>query len=81
MYFALLSAIGQQFIYYISYNFSVQQNMIPLLSTTRKVLSLVVSLLIFGGSFTLFMVIGLVLAFGGMVYELIDETYYFITKT
>lgn len=55
--------------------------MMPLVSTTRKVISIIVGLTVNGEHINLVMVISLVLVFGGMLYEVIDSTYYTITGT
>jgi len=55
--------------------------MLPLISMTRKVLSMLLSLYLFQRVISVGMMIGLVLVFGGLFYEIVDETYYLLTKT
>jgi UDP-galactose transporter B1 len=63
----LLQVLGQISIYYIVANF--KQHIFPLISTTRKILTVILSIFVFGhyANFTQWVAIGLV--FVGMFYE------------
>ena len=75
----LLTILGQVSIYYVVVNF--KQHMFPLVSTTRKILTILYSIYYFNHTTNLYMWISLVLVFGGIIYELVDELYYDITGT
>lgn len=79
--FCLLSTAGQFLIYNVAFNFNLSQNMIPLISMTRNLLSNLIGVLTDKQSFNLFMIIGLIMAYGGMIYEIVDSTYYSLTGT
>lgn len=79
--YSLLSAAGQFLIYNSVFNFDLKQNITPLLATTRKIVIIVVSILMREEEVTLEMLIGLVVLFGGMIYEVVDSTYYTFTRT
>jgi len=53
--------------------------MFPLISTSRKVLTVLLSIYTFNHHLNIYQIIALVLVFGGMTYELIDEMYYDLT--
>ncbi len=53
--------------------------MFPLISTTRKILTILYSIYYFNHATNLYMWIALVMVFGGIIYELIDELYYDIS--
>ena len=62
--------LGQISIYYIVLNF--KQHMFPLISTTRKVFTVLLSIYIYQHPMNIYLWIALVLVFGGITYELID---------
>lgn len=64
-------------IYYVVLNF--KQHMFPLISTTRKVFTVLLSIYIYSHHINAEQVFALVLVFGGMTYELVDELYYDLT--
>lgn len=66
--FSLLSVLGQLLIYYVGCNFNLQQNMLPLISMTRKLLSMLLKLIISRRSLNVGMAIGLILVFGSTIY-------------
>ena len=66
----LLTVLGQVSIYFIILNF--KQHMFPLISTTRKILTILYSIYYFQHSTNLYMWIALVMVFGGIIYELVD---------
>lgn len=68
-----LQVLGQVSIYFIVLNF--KQHMFPLVSTTRKVFTVLLSIFIFNHKMNTYQWMALVLVFGGMGYELIDELY------
>ena len=70
--FSGLSVLGQILIYYVGCNDQLQQNMLPLISMSRKLLSMLLSLILSHRSLNVGMAIGLVIVFGSLVYELID---------
>jgi UDP-galactose transporter B1 len=63
--------LGQASIYYVIANF--KQHMFPLISTTRKVGTVFLSILVYGHKVNLWQWIGIFSVFGGMTYEVIDE--------
>ena len=69
-----LTILGQISIYYVILNF--RQHMFPLVATTRKILTILYSIYHFNHKTNLYMWISLVLVFGGIIYELVDELYY-----
>lgn len=69
-----LNILGQISIYYVVVNF--KQHMFPLISTTRKILTILYSIYYFKHATNLYMWICLILVFGGIIYELVDELYY-----
>lgn len=66
--FSCLSVIGQILIYYVGCNFGLRQNMLPLISTTRKILTMLMNLHLSNKKVNAGMGVGLVLVFGGLVY-------------
>lgn len=66
----ILQVLGQISIYFIVLNF--KQHIFPLVSTTRKVFTVLLSIFIFNHKMNNYQWIALVLVFGGMGYELID---------
>ena len=68
-----LQVLGQVSIYFIVLNF--KQHMFPLVSTTRKVFTVLLSIFIFNHKMNTYQWLALILVFGGMGYELIDELY------
>ena len=69
----LLQVLGQISIYFIVLNF--KQHIFPLVSTTRKVFTVLLSIFIFNHKMNMYQWIALILVFGGMGYELIDELF------
>ena len=69
----LLQVLGQISIYFIVLNF--KQHIFPLVSTTRKVFTVLLSIFIFNHKMNGYQWVALVLVFGGMGYELIDELF------
>ena len=53
--------------------------MFPLISTTRKVFTVLLSIYWYNHHMNIWLWIGLVFVFGGLIYELIDELYYDLT--
>lgn len=72
-----LSVLGQVSIYFIILNF--KQHIFPLVSTTRKVFTVLLSIYIYKHPTNVWMWMALVLVFGGLIYELADELYYDLT--
>lgn len=66
----LLQVLGQISIYFIVLNF--KQHIFPLVSTTRKVFTVLLSIFIFNHKMNFYQWIALILVFGGMGYELVD---------
>lgn len=66
----LLQVLGQISIYFIVLNF--KQHIFPLVSTTRKVFTVLLSIFFFNHKMNNYQWIALILVFGGMGYELID---------
>ncbi len=69
----LLQVLGQISIYFIVLNF--KQHIFPLVSTTRKVFTVLLSIFIFNHKMNGYQWLALILVFGGMGYELIDELF------
>lgn len=69
----LLQVLGQISIYFIVLNF--KQHIFPLVSTTRKVFTVLLSIFIFNHKMNGYQWVALALVFGGMGYELIDELF------
>jgi UDP-galactose transporter B1 len=67
---AALNVVGQISIYYVVVNF--KQHMFPLISTVRKILTILYSIYYFQHATNIYMWICLVLVFGGIIYELAD---------
>ena len=67
----LLQVLGQISIYFIVLNF--KQHIFPLVSTTRKVFTVLLSIFIFNHKMNIYQWVALILVFGGMGYELVDE--------
>jgi UDP-galactose transporter B1 len=74
----LLQVLGQVSIYFIVLNF--KQHIFPLVSTTRKVFTVLLSIFIFNHKMNGYQWMALILVFGGMGYELVDELYSDIFK-
>ena len=75
--FSSLTVLGQISIYYVVLNF--KQHMFPPISTTRKVFTVLLSIYIYQHPMNVYLWMALVLVFGGITYELVDELYYDIT--
>lgn len=67
----VLQVLGQISIYYVIVNF--KQHMFPLISTTRKVFSVFLSIFIFGHVLSGMQWLGILLVFVGLGYELNEE--------
>ena len=67
----VLQVIGQIAIYFIVANF--KQHIFPLISTTRKVFTVLLSIAVFGHHVNLWQWASIVLVFGGLAYELKEE--------
>ena len=63
---SVLQVVGQISIYYVIINF--KQHMFPLISTTRKVFTVLLSILIFGHVLTPEQWFAILLVFGGLGY-------------
>ena len=72
-----MTILGQVSIYYVILNF--RQHMFPLVATTRKIFTILYSIYYFNHKTNIYMWIALVLVFGGIIYELVDELYYDLT--
>jgi len=68
---SILQVLGQVSIYYVISNF--KQHMFPLISTTRKVLTVLLSIFIFGHHVNGLQWFSILLVFGGLAYELYEE--------
>lgn len=66
LFYSVLTIIGQVSIYFIILNF--KQHMFPLISTTRKVFTVLLSIYIYHHPTNIWMWISLVLVFGGLIY-------------
>jgi UDP-galactose transporter B1 len=75
--YGTLSVAGQVSIYFIILNF--KQHIFPLISTSRKVITVLLSIYIYKHPTNVWMWLALVLVFGGLIYELADELYYDLT--
>ncbi len=65
---SVLQAIGQVSIYYVIVRF--KQHIFPLISTTRKVFTVLLSILIFGHTLSIPQWLSILLVFAGLGYEL-----------
>ena len=61
-----LQVLGQISIYYVVSNF--KQHIFPLISTTRKVLTVLISIIIYKHSINLWQWFSILLVFGGLAY-------------
>ncbi len=68
---AFLQIFGQFSIYYIVMNF--KQHIFPLIATTRKVFTVLLSIYIYNHKMNVYQWVALVIVFSGMIYELSDE--------
>lgn len=68
---SVLQVIGQISIYFIVANF--KQHMFPLVSTTRKIFTILLSIVVFGHYVNIPQWFSILLVFGGLVYELYEE--------
>lgn len=69
----ILQLIGQICIYLVVANF--KQHIYPLISTVRKIFTILLSILVFGHPMTIHQWFAMVLVFGGMAYEFVDEVH------
>lgn len=67
----ILQLVGQICIYLVVANF--KQHIYPLISTVRKIFTILLSILVFGHPMTIHQWFAMVLVFGGMAYEFVDE--------
>ena len=65
---SVLQVLGQVSIYYVIANF--KQHIFPLVSTTRKVLTVLLSIFIYKHSVNWMQWLSILMVFGGLVYEL-----------
>lgn len=63
---AVLQVVGQVSIYYVIVNF--KQHIFPLISTTRKVLTVLLSIVIYGHNVNILQWLSIFMVFGGLVY-------------
>jgi UDP-galactose transporter B1 len=63
---AVLQVVGQVSIYYVIVNF--KQHIFPLISTTRKVLTVLLSIVIYGHNVNGLQWLSIFMVFGGLVY-------------
>jgi drug/metabolite transporter (DMT)-like permease len=70
-YGAVLQVIGQISIYYVVANF--KQHVFPLISTTRKMITVIASIFYFGHYINQWQWVSIVIVFVGMFYELYEE--------
>lgn len=68
---SVLQVVGQISIYYVVANF--KQHMWPLISTTRKVMTILLSIYIYNHKVVPLQWLAIVLIFGGLIYEVLDE--------
>lgn len=66
-----LQVLGQVSIYYVIANF--KQHIFPLISTTRKVLTVLLSIVIYHHSVNWMQWVSIIMVFGGLAYELREE--------
>jgi UDP-galactose transporter B1 len=66
----LLQVLGQMSIYYVIVHF--KQHMFPLISTTRKMISMLVSIFLFNHKITDWQWVAIGIVFFGMFYELYE---------
>lgn len=67
----ILQLVGQICIYLVVANF--KQHIYPLISTVRKIFTILLSILVYGHPMTIHQWFAMVLVFGGMAYEFVDE--------
>lgn len=65
---SVLQVVGQVSIYYVIANF--KQHIFPLISTTRKVFTVLLSIFIYNHSINIMQALSIVLVFLGLTYEL-----------
>lgn len=68
---SVLQVIGQIAIYFIVANF--KQHMFPLVSTTRKIFTILLSIIVFGHYVNISQWVSILFVFGGLAYELFEE--------
>ena len=68
---SLLQAAGQVAIYFVITNF--KQHIFPLIAMTRKVATIILSIVIFKHHVNLGQICCLTLVFGSLAYEILDE--------
>jgi drug/metabolite transporter (DMT)-like permease len=66
-----MSFVGQVFIYRLVKQF--KQHIVPFIITTRKILTVVVSISYFGHKYTIEQVLGIVLVLGASAFEFLSE--------
>lgn len=67
----LLQVIGQISIYFIVANF--KQHIFPLISTTRKILTVIISIFVFDHDINQYQWLAIIIVFVGMFYEFYEE--------
>jgi UDP-galactose transporter B1 len=66
-----LQVIGQVSIYYVIANF--KQHVFPLIATTRKIITVLLSIFIFSHTINTWQWVAITIVFFGMFYELYEE--------
>jgi UDP-galactose transporter B1 len=67
----VLQVLGQVSIYYVVSNF--KQHIFPLISTTRKILTVILSIVVFGHYANFWQWVSIGVVFMGMFYEFYEE--------
>jgi UDP-galactose transporter B1 len=71
--FSILAAVGQIFVYRMAKHF--KQHIVPFVITTRKIFTVVISIIVFHHSTTLVQVLGIVIVFGAACFEYWTEIF------
>ena len=66
-----LQVIGQISIYYVIANF--KQHVFPLISTTRKIITVILSIIVYNHTLAQLQYLAIAIVFTGMFYELYEE--------
>lgn len=69
-----LTTLGQIFVYRMIKQF--KQHIVPFVITTRKIFTVVISIILYGHNTTFFQVLAIILIFGTTSYEYLSEIYY-----
>lgn len=67
----ILSFIGQVFIYRLVKQF--KQHIVPFVITTRKIFTVVLSIMYYNHEYTYWQVMGIIIVFGASSYEFLSE--------